>query len=590
MEIFSGPGENLRAEVPIFDVDPAIAQTLVASVADEALSKAADLIQSESLPFLSSELSQRDDGSWYLMLASSESMPNEYNEIILELTWQNGSYLREYVLSFEGATPPAQSTQDVIQTAPLVSVSQEEASRFQVVKGDSLLSIARSLTGSDGSGIGDTNSRAAALLPGTAQIMFAIYNNNPAAFGGSPDELRAGTTLEIPALAEIAAIDTEQARALFSAEPSLTTTSTAITTSNTLSEVSPASTTTSENAAPEETVGLQERDTSVPLYVTVSPVALEDDLARTQAIVAETQQALDPIKSDVRATDQRVAALNESVGSIRTQLVSAEDSVVALDSVVEETSERVGELGAQLVTLRAVNEDLKSTLASRSIDVAIKKTVSSATGSERTTSPFADSDYKRSILLLGLAIALAFGLVARQILARRKNLANTQPRDDAPVLAKENPISEKTTDTTMSMKSNDKMKEIAVFDQPNEVQQLEENSERLSAVAWFSEHLQSARISDEALVEALKGLPHRQDLRLRLMERYAKQKDVTRFSQLGQDMFRMTRGRNPEWPEVIQLALALELEMQVVKGKIESKVKPVRLAEHLDLTLDRTAV
>ena len=102
--------------------------------------------------------------------------------------------------------------------------------------------------------------------------------------------------------------------------------------------------------------------------------------------------------------------------------------------------------------------------------------------------------------------------------------------------------------------------------------------------------MQSAKVSDDALTEALTGLPNRQDLRLRLMQRYAQKKDVTRFAMLGQEMFRMTRGRNPEWPEVIQLALALELEMQVVQGETEGKVRPVRLAEHLDLTLDRTAV
>jgi len=455
-----------------------------------------------------------------------------------------------------------------------------------------LLSIARSVEFSSDSSIGNDRNNAA-LQPGTVQIMFAIYNNNPAAFGGSPDKLRAGTTLDIPTLAEITAIDIEQARALFSAESSVSTSSLENTTSNFVSEVSSSATTI--NAGPAATDGLQVRDASIPLYETVSPVADERELAVNQTVVVETRQVLDQIESDMQLTDQRVADLDESVGSINTRLVSIEDSVIALDSVVEQTSERVGNVGLQLDSLRVANEDLKSTIVLESADAAIDKTVLSAKWSERIDSLFTGSEYKRSILLLCLALVLSFVLVARQILARRKESVITKRSDDmsAPdVSASAKAISNatKTANTTTSMNPNHRMKAIADTNQPNEDQQLEENSEHLSAVAWFSEHLQSERISDDALAEALKGLPNRQDLRLRLMQRYAQQKNITQFAQLGQEMFRMTRGRNSEWPEVIQLALALELEMQVVQGKTASKAKSVRLAEHLDLTLDRTAV
>ena len=192
-------------------------------------------------------------------------------------------------------------------------------------------------------------------------------------------------------------------------------------------------------------------------------------------------------------------------------------------------------------------------------------------------------------MLLGLAIFLAFGLVARQLLVRRKGSIKSQHDEVISPLVKENSQSSKTAETTVQMKPNDKMKTEIDSDQSASLKQ-QESTEPSSALAWFSEHLQSAKVSDDALTEALRGLPNRQDLRLRLMQRYAQQKDVTRFAMLGQEMFRMTRGRNPEWPEVIQLALALELEMQVVQGETEGKVRPVRLAEHLDLTLDRTAV
>jgi len=68
-------------------------------------------------------------------------------------------------------------------------------------------------------------------------------------------------------------------------------------------------------------------------------------------------------------------------------------------------------------------------------------------------------------------------------------------------------------------------------------------------MTWFREHLQSPKVGEEALVKALRHYPNRQDLRLRLMERYANRKEVESFAQLGREMFLMTRGRNKEWPD-----------------------------------------
>ena len=582
MEILSGPGEYLRAEVPIYEVDSTTEQTLVASVADEALSQAAGLTQSESLPFLWPELRQREDGSWYLTLLSSESMPNEFNEIILELTWQNGSYLREYALSFEGSTRTTQRIQTTTQTPSTVTDSQANPSRVQVNKGDSLLSIVRSLSFSDDSGVGDDS----VSRPETAQIMFAIYSNNPTAFAGSPDKLRAGITLDIPAVADIAATDITQARALFSTEASRSTSAAEDVSSNGRGETLSLATTLS--STPQVSEALQERDTSIPLYVTASSVSVEGATA-DRFVDTETQQTLDQIQRNAQKANQRLAGLDESVGTLKTQLVDVEESIVSLDSVVEQTNKRVGGYDAQLDALRAESADLQLALTAESPDAVVIQKEPSTNWSERINNVFKGSDYRRSLMLLGLAIFLAFGLVARQLLVRRKGSIKSQHDEVISPLVKENSQSSKTAETTVQMKPNDKMKTEIDSDQSASLKQ-QESTEPSSALAWFSEHLQSAKVSDDALTEALRGLPNRQDLRLRLMQRYAQQKDVTRFAMLGQEMFRMTRGRNPEWPEVIQLALALELEMQVVQGETEGKVRPVRLAEHLDLTLDRTAV
>ena len=70
LKILSERGQHLQAEVRVLDVDASTADSLTISVGDRALSEAAGLVQTESLPFLWSELRQRDSGQWYVTVLS----------------------------------------------------------------------------------------------------------------------------------------------------------------------------------------------------------------------------------------------------------------------------------------------------------------------------------------------------------------------------------------------------------------------------------------------------------------------------------------------------------------------------------------
>jgi len=102
-------------------------------------------------------------------------------------------------------------------------------------------------------------------------------------------------------------------------------------------------------------------------------------------------------------------------------------------------------------------------------------------------------------------------------------------------------------------------------EQPSQLRLQEESIDTPTALSWFREHLKSGRVSEQDLVKALRRYPNRQDLRLRLMERYANRQEVESFAQLAREMFQLTRGKNKEWPRAIQLGLALELEMQAME-------------------------
>ena len=116
---------------------------------------------------------------------------------------------------------------------------------------------------------------------------------------------------------------------------------------------------------------------------------------------------------------------------------------------------------------------------------------------------------------------------------------------------------------------------------PSVLRQQEEAVDAPTALSWFREHLRSGRVSEQDLVKALRRYPNRQDLRLRLMERYANRQEVESFAQLAREMFHLTRGRNKEWPRAIQLGLALELEMESMEPHL------IRPYEAVDFGVER---
>jgi len=128
MTISSGKGQHLQAQIKVTGVKPSMVETLSVSIGDADLSAAAGLVQTANLPFLWAELRQRSASDWYVQLLSSEPVVDPYNEVIVELAWEGGSYLREYALRFGGTTRtdarPARQTAKPAADKPAQPVNQ----------------------------------------------------------------------------------------------------------------------------------------------------------------------------------------------------------------------------------------------------------------------------------------------------------------------------------------------------------------------------------------------------------------------------------------------------------------------------------
>lgn len=100
----SALGEPLRAEIDVLDINPEEAASLVTKVAPTEAFLAAGLEYNPALNSLRATLQRRPDGRAYLRLSSERPVGEPFVDMILETSWNSGRIVRDYTMLFD---PPA---------------------------------------------------------------------------------------------------------------------------------------------------------------------------------------------------------------------------------------------------------------------------------------------------------------------------------------------------------------------------------------------------------------------------------------------------------------------------------------------------
>lgn len=242
----SALGEPLRAEVDLLDINAEEAASLQPSVASPESFKAAGLDYNPALSNLQASLRRRSDGRAYIRLSGERVINDPFVDLILETRWSSGRIVRDYTLLFDppnlrttaAATPtPAQISPQPVASPPRPVVSPAPAPSTAGVKAAS--EAARTATpaaarapmaltapaGATKVSVkpGDTASRiAAATRPDNVsldQMLVALLRTNPASFmGDNVNRIKAGTILNIPTPEQAASTPAAQAAQLIVAQ------------------------------------------------------------------------------------------------------------------------------------------------------------------------------------------------------------------------------------------------------------------------------------------------------------------------------------------------------------------------------------
>lgn len=220
LTVQSALGEPLRAEIDIPDINAAEAASLQTSVAPPADYKAAGLEYNPAVSKLRITLAHHPDGRAYLSLRSDQVVNDPFIDVILVANWSSGRIERDYTMLFDPnltrQLPPVRPVAPQISAMPAMpapGMNRPSMRRAPSTRAESTPAAGNQLVVKRG----DTAGRiAAANKPENVsldQMLVALLRSNPQAFiHGNVNRMRAGAVLTLPDAQQAGAVPAGEAR------------------------------------------------------------------------------------------------------------------------------------------------------------------------------------------------------------------------------------------------------------------------------------------------------------------------------------------------------------------------------------------
>ena len=234
----SALGEPLRAEVDVPDINTEEAASLKVLVASPAAFKAAGLEYSDAIASLQTTLHKRPDGRSYIRVSGSQAINEPFLDMILEASWASGRIVRDYTLLFDppNLRPSAAATPNAAQIGPATisranpapapirtpaparvvetaKVAPAPVERAAATPGANRVNVK----------VGDTASKiAGAVKPANIsldQMLVALLRTNPMAFiDNNVNRIKAGSVMTIPTTEQATATPATEATRIIIAQ------------------------------------------------------------------------------------------------------------------------------------------------------------------------------------------------------------------------------------------------------------------------------------------------------------------------------------------------------------------------------------
>lgn len=236
LNVSSGLGEPLKAEVELLSVSPDELSTLVAAIASEEAYAAQGITRLGIHNSIKVELTKNADGSPVLKLHSSQPISDPYLDMLIQVDWASGRLQREYTVLLDPPgykqtvdqtpaspiKPPSvvvpitneqvsseapsgvskgkksKKASVPVDTAPLERQESADEQKLTTKRGDTLISIAKKMQ-VEGVGLD--------------QMLVGLYESNKEAFtSNNMNRLKVGQIIKVPTKESLMSVGSQQAK------------------------------------------------------------------------------------------------------------------------------------------------------------------------------------------------------------------------------------------------------------------------------------------------------------------------------------------------------------------------------------------
>ena len=548
--VLSTLGQPLRAEVDILNIDADEAASLRAVIAPPEAFRNAGMEYHSILQSVRVAIQKRSDGRTVLVLSSDRVVNEPFIDLILETSWATGRILRGYTLLFD--PPKIQAAEAPAPAAPQVAAAPAPVATVPILPPPATSPAAARADAGKGNGQrvvkpGDTAGRIASETkpPSVSldQMLAALLRANPAAFaGGNINRLKAGTTLDIPSAEQALAIPQGEARQALVAQSRDYSDF-----RKRLADAAPATQTATADrkSGGQVKATVEDKKSSA---VTPDKLTLSKGSTQTKAAdeVAKTQQSKEAA-ARVAELSKNLAELNKVKGS----LASASAPAGSLAPVAAATPASAAAPGVVVAAAApAIAPVATSAPPPASAPVAPAQTVKSKP--IPAPEPGFIDRLTSDPLIGGGAAALVAALGIGGFVAWRRRNKPTET-DDARSFG-EPPASVFALDAAAAepapVAGSSMIYSPSQLDSAGDVDPVAEADVYLA----YGRDIQA----EEILREAMRVSPTRIAIHVKLLEIYAKRRDVKGFETLAAEAKEVSQGQGPEWTTICRLGRDLD--------------------------------
>ncbi|APW45862.1 FimV/HubP family polar landmark protein [Rhodoferax antarcticus] len=587
----SALGEPLKAEIDVLDINAQEASSLVTKVAPPEAFQAAGLDYNPALSNLRTTLQRRPDGRAYLRISSDRAIGEPFVDMILEASWDTGRIVRDYTMLFDppnlrGRTsgvpvtsqlpapepervtpaprvaPPAAvaaapSAPAAVTTArepappmPTPTATKPPVAKVQPVPKAQALAPPPQARGPAAVAQtikirpGDTAGEIAANLKPTNvsldQMLVALLRANPDAFiQNNVNRMKAGAVVTLPSQAEASATPKPEATQIITAQSQDFNDYRRKFAANVrTAQVAPASRAVSGKL--EATVEDNKPTAAIPDKLTLSKGAVHgksDEEALTQA-------------RNTKLAEDRAAELAKNIRDL-------DQLAAAASAPVSAAAEPVPALAASAPEALAAAEAAESASAPAPIaptaEAEPKKPAPPPVMPEPMAEPSFIDDLMDDPMLPAGAVALiallaGLGLYRARQRKKAEQLDSTFANSD---LAFSGASGGQNVDTGDSVTTGSSM----VYS-PSQLDAVDD----VDPVAEADVYLAYGRDlqAEEILKDALRTNPQRVAIHQKLLDIYAKRRDVKAFESVAALAFNLTDGTGTEWEQICEKGITID--------------------------------